>query len=307
MISNTAAAFEIVINQEESVEASDVYLGEIAEIYGADIKGEALKNLKNLRITNSPQPGYQKFINKVLVELSIKNLGYKNSDFYVNMPKKITVKRKSSFIKKSEVKTFIENKLVDKLKLNFDDIVIKELNNPDNYNIAAGNYQLQFASEPRFRFGRNNIALAVIQNGSVHKRIYYRFELGIKKEIYEAAEDIAYNSDIKKEDFIKVEKIVYQDPDEIISNWDFIQKKELKTSLKKGDYLSYAVIKNPYLVQWGDRVRIEINKNNIQLSSYVVAKERGRFGDEITVENEKSGYRFQAEVISENEVKYISP
>lgn len=86
-----------------------------------------------------------------------------------------------------------------------------------------------------------------------------------------------------------------------------MQKKELKTTLKKGDYLSYQLIKNPYLVQWGDRLKVTIVKNNVVLSSYVTARERGKLGDEITVENENSGYRFQVEVISENEVKYLSP
>ncbi|MGM0500164.1 MAG: flagellar basal body P-ring formation chaperone FlgA [Bacillota bacterium] len=307
LISNTAAAFEVVIDQEEIVESSEIYLGEIAKIDGFGLGKDDLNKLKNLQITNSPQPGYQKFINRVLVELSIKNLGYQNSDFRLEMPKKVVIKRKSSFVDKSAVKTFVEAELTKQLQADSENLFIKELNNPEQYNIAAGNYQFQIASQSRFKYGRNNIALEIIQNKEVQKRIYYRFNLGIKRKIYQAVKDIPYNSELKKVDFKVVEKIIYNNPDQIISEWNAIQNKELKTSLRKGDYLSYKVIKNPYLVQWGDRVRVEIIKNNVQLVSYVIAKERGRMGDEITVENENSGYRFQAVVISENEVKYVSP
>ena len=307
IISNTAAAFEVVINQEEIVESSDIYLGDIAVIDGFGLGKDDLNELKNLQITNSPQPGYQKFINRVLVELSIKNLGYQNDDFRLEMPKKVVVKRKSSLIDKSVIKTFIKDQLTKQLQADSEDLFIKELNNPEQYNIANGSYQLQIASRSRFKYGRNNIGLEIIQNEEVQKRIYYRFNLGIKRKTYQALKNIPYNSELKKADFKAVEKIIYNNPDQIISDWNVIQNKELKTSLRKGDYLSYRVIKNPYLVQWGDRVRIEIIKNSVQLASYVIAKERGRMGDEITVENENSGYRFQAVVISENEVKYISP
>jgi len=306
-MTNSAAAFEVVINQEEVVKSANIYLGEIAKINRFDFGEDDLNKLKNIQITNSPQPGYQKFINRVLVELSIKNLGYQSSDFSLSMPKKVVVLRKSSFIDKSAVKTFIENELKKQLQADSKNLFIKELNNPDKYNIAAGDYKFQIASPSSFKFGRNNIALEIIQNKEVQKRIYYRFNLGIKRKIYQAVRDIPYNSDLNKADFKELEQIVYKNPDQIISDWNIVQNKELKTSLKKNDYLSYQVIKNPYLVQWGDRVRIKIIKNNVQLTSYVIAKERGRMGEEITVENENSGYRFQAVVLSENEVKYISP
>ena len=63
------------------MESSEIYLGDIAVIDGFGLGKDNLNKLKNLQITNSPQPGYQKFINRVLVELSIKNLGYQNDDF----------------------------------------------------------------------------------------------------------------------------------------------------------------------------------------------------------------------------------
>lgn len=307
IISNSAAAFEVVINSEAEVDNAGLYLGEIAEIYASDLKEAELNQLKKIKISNSPQPGYQKFINRVLVELSIKDLGYQNRDFNLKMPKKVAVKRKISFIDKSAVKTFIENEILKQLQIDAENIFIEELNNPDQYKIAAGNYSFQVAFQSRFKTGRNNIALDIIQNGEVQKRIYYRFNLGIKKTIYQALRNISYNSDLKEKDFKELEKFIYKNPDQIISKWDIIKNKKLKTSLNKGDYLSYKVIKNPYLVQWGDKVRIEIIRNNIQLRSYVTARGRGRMGDEITVENDNSGYRFQAVVVSENEVKYISP
>lgn len=307
VLTNSAAAFEVAVQQKEIVESADIYLGEIAEITAAELSSEQLNNLKNLKLAKSPQPGYQKYINRVLVELSIKNLGYDNADFRLIMPKKITIERKAASIELSIVRAFVEKKLADFFQIDLEKLFIEELNNPDSYQTAAGKYELQLASHSRFRFGSNNLVVEVVKDNVVQNRLYYRFKLGIKKKVYKALKDLTYNSTLNKSDFEVTEKIIYQNPDEIVSSWENMRTKELKTTLKKGDYLRYQQIKNPYLVQWGDRLKVTIIKNNVVLSSYVTARERGKLGDEITVENENSGYRFQAEVISENEVRYLSP
>jgi len=309
LISNSAAAFELKIEQNEFVESADIYLGEIAEFNEAELNSEQLIELRNLKLAKSPQPGYQKFLNKVLVELSIKNLGYDTADFRLKMPKQITIERKAAYIDISKVRAFVEEKLTEAFKLDSEKLVIEELNNPKSYQIAAGNgeYELQFASHSHFNFGNNNLIIEVVKDSVVQNRLYYRFKLGIKKQVFRSLKDLHYNSTLNRNDFEIVEKVIYQNPDQLVSSWENMQKKELKTTLKKGDYLSYQLIKNPYLVQWGDRLKVTIVKNNVVLSSYVTARERGKLGDEITVENENSGYRFQVEVISENEVKYLSP
>lgn len=307
LVGSSAAAFELIINEKETVEAAEIYLGEIAVIKGAELSSEKLNQLKELRLTASPQPGYQKLINRVLVELSIENLGFNKNEFKVKMPKKVIIERKSSFIENSTIRNFVEKKIKEEFQIEADKIVFKELNNPERYYTAAGDYKLALASQSSFKFGRNNIALEIFLKENLEKRIYYRFELGLKTKIFRALKDLAYNSALKRSDFEVVEKTIYQNPSQLIKSWDDVKNKELRTTLKKGDSLLYKKLKNPYLVQWGDRLKVTIVKNNVVLSSFVTARGRGKMGDEITVENENSGYRFQAEVISKNEVKYISP
>jgi flagella basal body P-ring formation protein FlgA len=70
--------------------------------------------------------------------------------------------------------------------------------------------------------------------------------------------------------------------------------------LKKDD------LKIPIAVQWGDKLRIKVSVNNINITTFVTARDRGAVGDVITVENESSGYRFKAEILSETEAKMFS-
>jgi flagella basal body P-ring formation protein FlgA len=306
LISLSASAFEVSISGEESVSAENIKLGEIARITNFSASDAALRELRALVLERSPQAGYSKNLSRVLVELSIKNLGYSGSEFNLNMPKMITVKRQSQLLAAQEIKEYIEAYI--KANTGAEETVLNNLQELKDQKIAAGEYTLAAADNFKLKYGRNNMPINIISGDDVLKRIFCSFELGLKTEVLTAAADLAYGSRIDKGSFELEEKVIFSDPSQLIREWDtsLLEGKELKRSLKQGQSLKRNDLKIQNVVQWGDKLRINLNVNNINITTFVAARGRGAVGDVITVENESSGYRFKVEILSETEAKMLS-
>lgn len=306
LLSVNVSAFEVRISGEESVSAEKIRLGEIAQISGFSSAEGSLNELRNLELDSSPQAGYSKKLSRVLVELSIKKLGYSRAEFSLNMPKMITVKRESQLLSAHSLKDFVD----DYIRENTADeqIVIREIQEFKDQKIAAGEYTITAADNFKLEYGRNNLPLIIKSGDKILKRIFYPFELGLKSEVLTAGENLAYGTQINQDNFEIEEKVLYTDPEQVIKKWDdsLLTGKELKRSLRKGQLLKKDDLKIPIAVQWGDKLRIKVNVNNINITTFVAARGRGAVGDVISVENESSGYRFKAEILSETEAKMLS-
>jgi flagella basal body P-ring formation protein FlgA len=307
-ITFNAAAFELEIGEEVEVKSADIYLGEIAEIRAGELTETELNELKNLILKSSPNPGYQKRLSRVLVELSIQNLGYKKSNFNLEMPNTAIVSRRSSKITEAEIFNLVKEYLISRLDFDAEKIIIESRSSSSELKIAAGNYQLKVAENQNISLPDINLKLEVWQNGEKLRSLFYPVKIELKLDVLTAAKDLKSNSKINKSDFKIKEQRISGDPEKIIQSWSEIDSDRLLLSrnLKKGESLTFNNIKIPYAVKWGQKLRLNVNVNNIHVSTFVEAKERGKIGEIITVENLNSGYQFQAEVVSSTEVRKIS-
>jgi len=303
-----AAAFQITIDSELLVESPQITLKEIAEIKAPELSAAALKELESLSFKSSPNPGYSKRLSRVLVDLTVKNLGYEKEDFKLQMPKTVVVKRKSNLIKEAEIYKLVENYLKTNLDFNSDKLIIESKNSINEIEIPAGNYQLKIAENQILSLPNTSLKLEVWQNGERLRSFFYPVEIKLVMKVLTAAEDLKSGTKINKSDFKLKEKSIAGDPEQIINSFSEIDFNniELSRSLKKEEFLKLSYLKIPYAVKWGQKLNLRLNRNNIRISTVVEAKERGKIGEIITVENLNSGYQFQVEVVSPTEVKMIS-
>lgn len=302
-LSFSASAFEVEISKEAEVESPQITLAAISKINAADLSDQQLEELKELNLSRSAAPGYKKQLTRVLVDLSIKNLGYNKADYKLIMPKNILVSRKSSVIKAEEIKKLAEKYLLSKLDFPPEDILIKAGRKLKDINTAAGNYKLTIREGQSISLPDSNLAVEIIQNGEKIRTIYYPLKIKLKLNVYTAKKDLALNSALHRSDF-KLQKIeISGNPEDFLKTWpDNLNNKKLARSLKKGEILTFNDLKTPDAVKWGDKLHLSYKMNNIIISTFVAARERGKIGDLITVENLNSGYRFKARIISSNEV-----
>ncbi|MFW5719007.1 MAG: flagellar basal body P-ring formation chaperone FlgA [Halanaerobium sp.] len=308
IFSFNVSAFEILINEEEEVLSSQIKLDEIAEIKAVDLSAGELEELKNLKLEKSPAPGYKKRLTRVLVDLSIQNLGFAKNSYQLKMPKTITVSRKSKVIPAAEIKTMAENYLRENLDFSDQSIVIESNRSLADLEIGAGDYELQVAEDQNLNLPATNLKLELLQEEKIVRRIYYPVTIKLELDVYTAARDLSPNSKLNKSDFKKEKRLISGNPENIIRDWgaEDLSNKNLSRKMQAGDILKYNNLDTPLAVSWGDKLRLTINQNNIRLSTFVLARGRGKVGDVIKVENMDSGYEFRAEIVSETEVKRLS-
>ena len=301
-------AFGVEINKNVEISTSQITLGAISNIKGANLSASQIKELEELVLAKSPSPGYQKQLTEVLVDLSIKNLGYKNGEYNLSMPKNILITRKSNKIKASEIEKLLREHLIDNLDFPPADIIVESAREIKDINVAAGSYELNIQKDQTVRLPQTNLAVDVIQNGKKLRTLYFPVKITLKINLYTAKRDIARDSALNRSDFKVEKKEVSGQLNHLIRDWEKanLDHKVLSKSLNKGEILKSDMLKAPVVISWGDKVYLNYQRNNINISTFVTARGRGKVGDIITVENINSGYRFQAEIISSNEVKIAS-
>lgn len=304
----STAAFQIEIAPKIEVNSPQITLGEIAAVKAPELSAAAVAELNNLSFKKSPNPGYNKRLTRVLVDLTIKNIGYSSADFKLKMPRTVLVSRASEIITETKIYSLVESYLKNNLDFKEAKIMIKSRSSVEDIKIAAGDYELQIAAQQNLSLPNTSLKLEIWQDGLKVRTFFYPVEINLKLPVLIANKNLNSNSKIEKSDFAVKEIIVAGDPEELVKNYSEIDFKKIKLvhSLKKGEALKFKNLKIPYVVKWGQKLRLRVNLNNIKISTFVKAKARGKIGDIIKVENLNSGYEFQAVVVSPTEVKMIS-
>ncbi|TDO94486.1 flagella basal body P-ring formation protein FlgA [Halanaerobium saccharolyticum] len=304
----SAAAFEIKIEEEVEVSASEITLGQIAEIRAPELSAAAVEELKKISFKVSPNPGYQKRLSRVLVDLTIQNLGYKKDQFKLQMPGMVIVSRKSSLITEAEIFALVEDYLKSNLDFEAEQLIIESRSSLNQVKIAAGDYELKVAENQNLSLPNTNLKLEVWQNEEKVHSFYYPVKINLLLKVLTADKNLNINSRLRKSDFEVKKQVISGDPEELISDWSEIDINNVQLSrpIRKGEVLRSSYLKIPYAVKWGQKLSLQVRVNNIHVSTFVEAKERGKIGEIITVENLNSGYQFQVKVVSPTEVKMIS-
>jgi flagella basal body P-ring formation protein FlgA len=305
-LSFSIKAFEINVDKEVYVKDSNILLKDIAEFN--NIRENDLKNIQDLDLGQSPLPGYKKYINKELIKLLIKKLGYKSNQYTLNVPNQLVVRRKARQINSDDIEKHLKKYLADVLENVTDEYAIKVNFRQKQITIPDKHYSIKIIGDREIKSGKMTVPTAVIIDNNEYKRFYVPVEIKAFKKAYVAKRYISQGSKIKRDDyeFKLVEIDSLDDSDIIKENTDlFNNKVELSYSLKQGDILKKNNYKTSYLINWGDQIQAQVIVGDIELSLMVTARERGKLGEYIKVENPKNNHQFNAKVISPQLVQVI--
>ncbi len=293
------SAFDVEINDEVKIERERIILGDIAKF--SDISQNELVKIDKIDLGKAPIPGYKKYINKELVKLMIKKKGFKPQEYRLNFADQIVIRREARQIKsdviEKHIKDVIEESLSNMVNKYSVDINLRQ----NSLTIPDQNYELKILKHRKIKAGQSTIPVGININGEEHKRLYVPVKITAYKKAYVAKRYISQGTKLKRKDFeyklVQVDN--FKDEKLIKENTNLFEKKiELSYSLKQGDLLKKNNYNNPYLINWGDSVQAKVIVGDIELSLMVTARERGKQGEFITVENPDNRHQFQAKVLS---------
>jgi len=299
-------AFEVNVDKEVYIKDENILLKDIAEIN--NISQNDLEKIKNIDLGQAPLPGYKKYLNKELFNLLIKKQGYSTEKYTLNIPNQVVIKRKSRKINSSEIENYINNYLSNILSDVTDNFSIDINFRQKKITIPDKEYSVEIIGDREIKVGRMTLPVRLIIEKKEYKRFYVPVEIKAFKKAYIAKRYISQGSKIKRNDYeFKLVEIDSLDDSKIIKEDTdlFNNSIELSYSLKQGDILKKNNYNTSYLINWGDQIQADIIVGDIELSLMVTARERGKIGEYIKVENPKNNHQFNAKVISPQLVQVI--
>jgi len=302
----TISAFDITIEKEVKVKKDRILLRDIAEFKNID--KDILNNIESIDLGKAPLPGYKKYLSKELIKLMLKKSGFNLQKNKLDIPDQVIIKRDYKIISSQLIEKHIKKYISKKISNKVDQYSIEINFNKNKIKIPNQEFKFIVLENRNIKMGQMILPAAIIINEKEYKRFYIPVKIKAYKYAYIATKYISQGSLIRRKDYqYKLVQVKNLEDNKIIKKDSniFNQNIQLSYSLKEGDILKKNNYKNPFVINWGDRIQAEVIVGNVKISLMVIARERGKKGDYINVENPENNYDFQAQIISSQLVQLI--
>ena len=184
-------------------------------------------------------------------------------------------------------------------KLN-NEYIIKDLKSLYGYSSlnTDQNAELQVECSQCKKLGIQNIKLIV------HNKTYWlSAKIGKQVNVYRAVRQINTHEQLLMPKDFKKEQIITFKPSQYFLNIDDIKYFRLNRHLEQGDPLKVFHLNSKNLIQYGQKVHVNILNKSIQLQTTGISKKAGKLGDFINIENPSSKKKYLGKVIDYNKVE----
>ncbi|MFW6380922.1 MAG: flagellar basal body P-ring formation chaperone FlgA [Bacillota bacterium] len=296
---------EIIIPREVKIASSRVLLGDIARIQG--VENEEKESLEQIDLGQAPSPGYTREFTRELVRLLLKQEGYQGMSLSLEVPDVFTVSTSARVINRDTLAEFVREYIARNLPETIEDYEITFNQIPKGVTVPDTDYELKAVDNREINAGRFSFPVAVMIDGQQEERVYINLSLTVYGEVYVARYSLDRGQSPAKQDFELKKTGISDLRGSPVTDWDsdLVQNGVLRGSMKKGEVLTREDLKQPVVISWGDRVKARVVIGSVQVSVSVKARDRGRIGDFIEVENSETGDRFKARIVSEQLVTVV--
>ena len=299
------SASTITVNGDKEVKSEWIKLGDIAILSG--FSSELEKELSSVKLEKSARPGYHRNISKQLIRLILKDKGYNISNFNFNIPDQIKVKTLSKKVNNKKLVNFIRDHIKRNINYEYENLEIEITSPLNDIIIPKAAYHFKISRKNNDYLGNYSLPIDIIVNGSSYKRIYVNLKTNMFKKVFVANKTLFKGEKISKSNFkYKKANIINVDSPLITDfNNSLVKDGILTKTISQNEILTEEYLKKPVIVKWGDHIQAEIKIGGINVTTMVKAKEKGKKGDFILVENLKTGKQFKAEIINRRLVRLV--
>lgn len=205
----------------------------------------------------------------------------------------------------SDFKTKVEEYIFSKLNQKKENVTFEYLNVPEKVTVQSSNANLQVADISSSQLkGNVTIPVNIVSDGKILKKVYISLKIRIFDTVFISKKSISqyqiftYDNIEKK----RLEITGYEEPVKIESE---IIGKRANRYITEGKIITSNLVENVPIIKSGQQIHIISKVNSVIITALGIAKEDGRKGDIITVENTSSGAKLKAKVIDKENVEII--
>ncbi len=307
----SAAEIIVELPGRKEINSPQIMLGDIADISAAEEDREKLAAIELESFTDLER---EIEVSRRLVELHIRNAGYNYDDFEVIGAPEVQVEAATRTLNretlnstvKNEIKRYFQEKHADSSIEIETRVVIQET--PEEVLIPDGSWQIKL---PRSNYSSGGIVsqpVGIHVDGEEWERLYLRLNINHELTAYKLIEDVSRGEKVTDSVLEKTSTKVRTLPEKLVTDLDekLVREGVFRRSYNSGDLLSLSMLELPVLINRGDEVTARIQVGNVKVHIDMIARDRGKSGEIITLENKSSGERVNGKILNENMVEIIN-
>ncbi|MEJ6950245.1 flagellar basal body P-ring formation chaperone FlgA [Natronospora cellulosivora (SeqCode)] len=306
-ISNFIKAEQININipAEVEVSSSPVTLGDIAQIHTS--REEDRSKIASIELIRILLPGYSRHVQKSQINLILNNSNFEPELIDLSMANVVKVTRSKRLLDTNYLIDEARQFLLSLIEYDPEKVEITPRFMPPEIVLADSDYELEFELASNRVLGNISLQVKVIVDGFLYRQFYMGLQVKIYEEVFIARREISVGERIKQEDFHKVYKALSDFRGDIIRDLDntLVRNGIVTRRISRDGVLTTYHLALPIIVSPSDVLQAEIISGGIRVRTQVIARQSGRKGDYITVENINNKHRFRAEIINSNLVRLV--
>ncbi len=288
----------------ESIVANDnIRLGEIASITGEPNRSTGLKSVS---LGYAPQVGSMRAIDRDQINLAITATGLAQSDFILDSPPSVRIRRIGQEVSAAVIRTEIEQKFLFKLTAQGVTFSVVRLELPKDIRVPIGKLEIRIdGSAIRSRMSVFTLLVEIRVEGKIVGRWSATVELEAFADVLVAARDLTAKERITGADVRAEKRKLAGTASDYVRDPAKLKGAMLTKNVAAGTELLVGYLVAGTVVQAGDGVNIEAHSGGVKIIVRGEARSSGKIGDRIAVKNAASGVILQARVIDDGLVSVI--
>ncbi len=279
------ARLQINIASDATVTSGKIYLKDIARISGPDgLRQQA----EELFIANAPAPGIRKRIIGSFVKARITAGSQVPANAIINLPGTVSVVRRFQEISDKKIEKIFKDHVTAKTQGS--EFSISKIRITGKRKLPLGKISLTTTAFTNQKLaGPVSLGVNVWVDGTCQARTRIsgwiaRFAMAVK-----TTRSVKRGGLLSKDNIELFRVNVTKAPTGIINTFEHADGMMSRRTLKPGTIITDNMLEKPRLISRGDVVKLIAKKGHLTISTLGIAKSNGAIGDQIKVENVKSG------------------
>lgn len=292
-----ALALNVEVVAHANVGEDDILLRDVARL------SPAAEQLLQLRLGRSPTAGDERVLNRSFIARALQRAGVAQDSITWSGAEATRVERAGHRVTTAAINASIAAFMTQNQKrLPGVDIHFEPYRPPEAFVVPQGKLEVEVLSATDNLFSSRSLTLIYRVDGRVVNTLSVRGKMEAKAEIVVATSRIRRGSRIQAGD---VECVMAEitDTSEPVFVCAEVVGMELNRSARAGDIIDRRHLQTPIVVERGAFVQIIAERGPMLLEATGTARENGRQGQTVRVQNSSSLREIRAEVVDTNTVR----
>ncbi|MGL1903560.1 MAG: flagellar basal body P-ring formation chaperone FlgA [Fibrobacterales bacterium] len=281
----TEAEVTIRFQDRVIVDGTTIMLTDIAEITGDAIQVEQLATVE---VGTNGKPGRVSTMRTGTIKQFFINPVVPLNEIHFYNEGSVVVEREADYLSSAFLEDTLKAFIEKKYKANtLYEVTFQAI--PKTTAVPKADWYLKIDTGERFDVrGRELLYLEIIHKGAIHKRIRVKATIAVFEDVVFATHFIKRGSSVSVADLElrNVETTHINRP--LVHSFDEVVGKTMKRSLNRERMMYYSFIDEPFLVKRGVKTRLKTRLGTGVIYTTAIARENGRSGDVVRVQNVKS-------------------